>query len=148
MGRPGQALDLARRGRALAPAHPDPAELLSDAFLALDQPDSALAVARAALAASPVTLRALENYQRVLERTQAPAWQRQLAAARVDDGLGRLVAASARLDSVSAASERWRASPGDCWEIERSLPVMRTLSPTLARQAQGHVQTACRTSVR
>jgi tetratricopeptide (TPR) repeat protein len=148
MGRPGQALDLGRRARALAPAHPDPAELLSDVFLVLDQPDSALAVARAALAVSPVTLRALENYRRVLERTQAPGWQRQLAAARVDDGLGRLVAASARLDSVSAAFEQWGTSPGDCWEIERSLPVMQTLKPALAGQAGDHVRAACRESVR
>jgi len=140
MGRPRLALDLGRRARALAPAHPDPAELLTDVFLALDHPDSALAAARAVIVSSPGFLRGLENYQRVLERVEAPAWQRQLAAARLDDALGRLVAATARLDSVSATSSRWTASPGDCWELERSLPVMRLLDPGLARTAEAQLR--------
>ncbi|MBI2615779.1 MAG: hypothetical protein HYW52_08910 [Gemmatimonadetes bacterium] len=142
--RPRLALDLGRQARALAPARPDPAELLTDVFLALDQPDSAVAVARAVVVANPHNLRALENYRRVLERISAPAWRQQLAGARLDDALGRLVTATARLDSVSQTSSQWTGSPGACWELERSLPIMQALEPEVAKAAEEHLRGRCR----
>ena len=146
--RPALALELGRRARSGAPLHPGPAELLVDVFLTLDQQDSARAVARAAVGANPGNLRALENYRRVLERTQAPAWRRQLAAARLDQSLGHLVAATARLDSASRALLSEPGSPAGCWDLEQSLPVMRTLKPTLAVTVQARLQTQCRESER
>ena len=146
--RPALTLELGRRARSRAPLHPGPAELLVDVFLTLDQQDSARAVARAAVGANPGNLRALENYRRVLERTQAPAWRRQLAAARLDQALGHLVAATARLDSASRALLSEPGSPAGCWDLEQSLPVMRTLKPTLAVTVQARLQTQCRESER
>ena len=144
--RPLLALDLGRRARALSPTHPDPAEFLTDVFLALDQPDSALAVARALVVASPGSLPALENYRRVLDLTRAPVWQQQLAAARLDQALGHLVSVTARLDSAGEASSQWTGSPGDCWELTRSLQIMQLLTPSVARAAEDHVQAKCRES--
>jgi hypothetical protein len=138
--RPRPALDLARKARAAAPTHPGPAELLTDVFLALDQPDSALAAARTAVVASPGNLLALDNYGRALDSTGAPAWRRQLAAARKDQALGRLVAATARLDSAGASVQQWSASRDDCWEAERSLPAMRLLRPGVASAAEAWVR--------
>ena len=138
--RPRPALDLARKASAAAATHPGPAELLTDVFLALDQPDSALAAARTAVVASPGNLLALDNYGRALDSTGAPAWRRQLAAARKDQALGRLVAATARLDSAGASVQQWSASRDDCWEAERSLPAMRLLRPGVASAAEAWVR--------
>ncbi|MBI3082246.1 MAG: hypothetical protein HYY94_04950, partial [Gemmatimonadetes bacterium] len=82
--------------------------------------------------------------RRVLERISAPAWRQQLAGARLDDALGRLATASARLDSVSQTSSQWTGSPGDCWELERSVPIMQALEPEVARAAEEHLRGRCR----
>ncbi len=144
--RPRLALQLGRRARSMSPAHPGPAELLTDVFLALALPDSGLAVARAAVVANPGNLRVLENYHRVLERTRVPAWQQQLAGARLDQALGRLVAATARLDSARAAAPQWPGSRAGCWELEQSLPMMRALEPSVAATAETRLNGKCRES--
>lgn len=143
-GRPGLALKLGRRARAMSPEHPGPAELLADVFLTLDLPDSAAAVARAAVVANPGNLRALENYRSVLARTRAPAWQQLLAAARLDQALGRLVAASARLDSAGTAYSPWTGSPAGCWELEQSRQIVRALKPSAVAVLEKRLRGNCR----
>lgn len=141
---PTLALQVGRRAGAIFPAHPGLAELLADAFLALNQPDSALAAARAVVVANPGNVWALENYSRVLARTRAPAWQQQLAAARLDQVLGHLVAATARVDSAGPAFSEWTMSLSGCWELARSLQVMRALKPRVAEAAEVHLRVKCR----
>jgi hypothetical protein len=120
---------------------------MTDAYLTLGLPDSALAAARAAVVANPGNLRALENYARTLVRVEAPAWQRQLAAARLDQALGRLTSASARVDSAGWAAREWRPAAAGCWELEHSLPLMRVLKPSVALSAQSWVDSKCRDTV-
>lgn len=146
LGRPAQALELGRRARALSPAHPGPAELLADVFLTLSLPDSAVSVARAVVVANPGNLRALENYGRVLARTHAPAWQQHLVAARLDQALGHLASATARLDSAGAARSQWPGSQGGCWELGHSLAAMQALTPATATEAESTLAARCRES--
>ncbi len=145
--RPQLALELGRRARSMSPAHPGPAALLADVFLTLALPDSAVAVARAVVVANPGNLPALENYRRVLERTRAPAWQRQLAVARLDQALGHLVGATARLDSAGVGLSQWAGPWGDCWELKQSLPAMRALAPAVAAAAESRMDRECRIAV-
>jgi len=144
LGRPTLALKLGERARSLAPRHPGPAELLADVFLTLGQPDSARAASRMGAEANPGNLRALENHRRVSERTGAPAWQRQLAAATLDQALGRLVAATARLDSAGPMIAAAVASADGCRELRRSLGTMRALEATLAAAAETLMRDQCR----
>lgn len=136
MGRPHLGLDLARRAHALRPEHAGIVQVLAQAFIATGEVDSAVRVARHLVQQSPVNLTALETYVRVLERTGAPDWQRLLAAARLDWRLGRPVASTARLDSAGSRIS-WQ-SPGvdGCWELESSLELMHTLTPTLLSEVE------------
>lgn len=147
LGRTELALALGRRARALDPTHPGPVEFLREVFLTRNQTDSALATARAVMAANPGNLRVLVNYVRVLEGIGAPEWQRLLAVARLDQARGQLVSATARLDSAGSRLGAANKARDGCWALWNALPSMRLLAPSLVPAAQKRLGSECRDSV-
>lgn len=139
LGRPEQAMTLALEAYAIAPGHPGTAELLADLALATGKNDSAMAVARDAVSRNPGNLAALRLYAATLDRVAAPAWQVQLARARLDWLEGRLVSASARLDSAGRAA--WGPLGRDaCSDLADSGTLLRILAPRLAERAETEVK--------
>lgn len=138
-GQPLLGLDLARRARALHAYHAGIVDVLAEAFLAVGRRDSAVLVARQLVQERPGNLDALETYVRMLERTQAPGWQRLLAAARLDWRHGKPAAATARLDSAGSRITWQSLGTEGCWELESSLELMHTLTPTLLGEVERRV---------
>ncbi len=139
LGRPDQAMALGLQAYAIAPGHPGPAELLADLVLATGKKDSAIAVARNAVSRNPGNLTALRLYAVTLDRAEAPAWQGQLARARLDWLEGRLASASARLDSAGRAE--WSPlSRAVCLDLADSRTLLRALAPELAERAETEVR--------
>ena len=122
------ALDLGHRAFALAPGDPNVPGSLVHVLFRLHRPDSALAVARAALSVNPRSPQMLAMYQGILERVGGPVRAVQLARARRDGLEGRYVAATATIDSVGL--DRMDSVPlGICFDLRQSLPMLRLLAP-------------------
>ena len=143
-GQPLLGLDLARRARALRPYHAGIVDVLAEAFLAVGRRDSAVLVARQLVQERPGNVDALQTYVRILERTQAPAWQRLLAAARLDWRHGKPAAATARLDSAGSRITWPSLGTDGCWELESSLELMHTLARDLMTQVERQKDGRCR----
>jgi len=133
--RPRMAIVEARRVHAVAPWDPRPGGWLAEAFVAMGQPDSAVAVGLADALRHPDEAGFIRTYRWALGRAGAAPWRLHLIQAREEWILGRLVQASAQLDSAAArlSSER-RAPPTLCDDFRVAGAAVRRLNPSLLGQ--------------
>ncbi|MCZ6918873.1 MAG: hypothetical protein O7I93_19010 [Gemmatimonadetes bacterium] len=135
-GRPGVALQEARRAHAQRPGHAELSRLLVQAYQAAGLPDSALLTARRAVAGAAGNPMIAATHRELLRDQGAAGW-RQLAADIRLDWLGmRLARATTRLDSLpplltQAETNDW------CWDLEELWQVVEALNwPAGRRIAQ------------
>ena len=137
LGRRKLALREAQRAWALRPGHPAITGLLSEAYRANGQWDSALAVARQGVQLSPQSRTTASVYLNLLRRWGAPRWQLHLGEARLEWRQVRLAAATESLKAVAALIGPDRPLDDFCWEFQDLWPLIEMLQPGLAQQAQG-----------
>jgi hypothetical protein len=126
-GRPTLARELAAVAAARDPTHPAVARLRARVLLQAGHRDSSLVVLRAAIDARPLNVAALEYYVQALDSLPAPAWQRHLAAARLEWRRGHPIAATRWLDAARPVLPPVPRSAEDCWELAATRLLARTL---------------------
>jgi hypothetical protein len=127
LGRPGVALQEARRAHALQPGHVALATLLVHAYQAAGRPDSALLASRDAVAAAPRSPLIAATHRQLLQDQGADPWRLLAADIRLDWLALRLGRATARLDSLSGLLAESEA--GDwCWDLENVWEVVEALN--------------------
>ncbi len=135
LGRPEVAIAEGWRVHALAPDDPRPGRWLTDGYLAARKVDSALAVATRDAVRIPSSIGFIHTFQDVLRAAGAPPARTLLVDAKEDWLSGRLVQATARLDSFSQLLPEAAAAPTFCDDLVISLTSLRSLRRDLLDQA-------------
>lgn len=136
MGRPQLAVAEALRVHQLAPDNPQTGRWLTRAYAAAGQHDSAIAVAGRDARRRPAAIGLIRTYQLALRDGGAPLWRRQLIDVTEDWLSGRLVQASARLDSLGGSFQRAARAPSFCDDFGIVSPAVRALNPALVERAR------------
>ncbi len=137
-GRATLALHEAERAYRRYVRDPRIVEVLANALIATDRPDSALAVAVAGARALPGSEMVLASYRRALQAGAGHGWEATLVDAARDWSAGRVVSAAARLDSLEQALPPEAELRAACLRLAISLPVARALAPRLAATLEPH----------
>ena len=129
LGRHRLAIREARRGLELEPDNPRLAGHLARAYLAAGRQDSAMVVARRAVARAPGDPAAESLYGTVLSEVDAPDWQRGISRTRVAWLSGRPVAATAEIAGLAGQLPQSIAEPDFCEEWVRIADLVQALLP-------------------
>ena len=142
LGRHRLAIREARRGLELEPDNPRLAGHLARAYLAAGRQDSAIVVARRAVARAPGDPAAESLYGTVLSEVDAPDWQRGISRIRVAWLSGRPVAATAEIAGLAGQLPQSIAEPDFCEEWVRIADLVQALLPGTMAEISDNVDEA------
>jgi hypothetical protein len=125
------ALEESARAYELAPGHPEVSRFVMESHLASGQPDSAVSAMRHAIGVSPGNTMVNDDYLQLLERVEAPRWQRLFAQARTDWLSFRFTDVGPRLDTALTAASAAGDLGGFCWEVSATRAMIEALRPRL-----------------
>lgn len=125
------ALEVSAQAYELAPGNPELTRFLMQSHLAAGQTQAAVEVVRHAIGLSPGNRMVNDDYLDLLERLEAPRWQRLFAQARTGWLNFEFAEASSLLDSAVAGASAAQDLVELCWELRATRLPLEALRPGL-----------------